>query len=96
MSDTARTETGGREGEVMRTLPHGTVIIWDTESKKAYPFYRAAGAKYRNHEHVRFSTDETDTVVLTVRRIEPSEISNEIRKVKRDSDHKNQTDRVAC
>jgi hypothetical protein len=60
-----------RQGIILRTLPHGTVIVWDQELKRSYPYYKAGTSTFSNMEHVRFSTDDTDTVVLAVERADP-------------------------
>ncbi len=64
--DTAAVD--GREGEVLRTLPHGTVIIWDPAKARSYPYYKAGHEKFQAGEAVRFLTDATDTVIVSVRR----------------------------
>jgi hypothetical protein len=61
----------GRAGLVLRVLPHGTVMIWDVTGERAYPFYKAGTVAYRLMEEIRFTTDETDTVVVTVSRPSP-------------------------
>ncbi len=61
-----------RPGVVLRTLPHGTVIVWDPALKRSYPYYKAGpNESFGQLEDVVFKTDETDTVVLTVARSEP-------------------------
>lgn len=61
-------EAKGREGEIMRVLPHGTVMIWDPAARRAYPFYKAGHEVFRAKEAVRFVTDPTDTFVVSVTR----------------------------
>ena len=59
----------GRVGEILRTLPHGTVMIWDVTKGRSYPFYRAGHDVFRAREAVEFATDTTDTYVVTVSRV---------------------------
>ena len=69
MSDT--TSAAKRPGEVLRVLPHGTVIIWDVVGSRSYPYYKAGKNEFRLREEVMFETDPTDTVVMSVGRSEP-------------------------
>lgn len=59
----------GRFGEILRTLPHGTVMIWDVAKERSYPFYRAGHDVFRVREAVEFATDTTDTYVVKVSRV---------------------------
>lgn len=63
------TAIDGRAGEVLRTLPHGTVIIWDPARERSYPYYKAGPEKFRAGEAVRFVTDKSDTVVVSLHRV---------------------------
>lgn len=65
----------GRAGLVLRILPHGTVMIWDVVGERAYPFYKAGTVQYRLMEEISFTTDETDTFVVTVSRPSPPSAS---------------------
>jgi hypothetical protein len=58
----------GRVGQIMRVLPHGTVMIWDPNCKRSYPYYRAGLEMFREKEAVEFRTDPTDTIVTDVAR----------------------------
>lgn len=58
----------GRTGLVMRVLPHGTVMIWEPSTKRAYPFYKAGLEVFHAMEEVRFLTDETDTIIVELAR----------------------------
>lgn len=61
-----------RRGLIMRTLAHGTIIVWDLEQRRAYPYYKAGPTDaFRINEEVLFSTDETDTLVTSVDRKAP-------------------------
>lgn len=62
-------QTFGRSGEVVRIAPHGTIIIWDSIAKRAYPFYKAGREPFRLGELVRFNTDATDTIVTSLRKL---------------------------
>jgi hypothetical protein len=60
---------GGRTGAVLRVLPHGTVMIWDLDKKRSYPFYKAGpDQNFRETEPVEFITDKTDTFVVAINR----------------------------
>lgn len=52
----------------MRVLPHGTVMVWEPHTKRAYPFYKAGLEVFHAMEEVRFITDATDTVVIELER----------------------------
>lgn len=58
----------GRRGIILRVLPHGTVIVWDTDRRRSYPYYKAGKDIFRLEEQVTFVTDPSDTVVLRVDR----------------------------
>jgi hypothetical protein len=62
-----------RTGEIMRTLSHGTVMIWDPVARRAYPYYNAGHETFRSKEPVTFTTDVTDTIVLSVAKAGGSE-----------------------
>lgn len=53
-----------RKGLILRILPHGTVIVWDTECNRSYPYYKAGPQEFVLMEDVLFSTDELDTIVV--------------------------------
>jgi hypothetical protein len=59
----------GRVGEISRTLPHGTVMIWDVAKARSYPFYSAGHDVFLVREAVEFATDATDTYVVKVSRV---------------------------
>jgi hypothetical protein len=60
-----------RAGLILRVLPHGTVIVWDCDGARAYPYYRAGTEKFSLNESVTFCTDDTDTLVVAVDRASP-------------------------
>jgi hypothetical protein len=68
----------GRAGQVLRVLPHGTVMIWDPVQERAYPFYKAGLVVYRARERVRFTTDATDTFVISVTKSEPPSLHKRV------------------
>ena len=59
-------ERNSRNGRILRTLPHGTVIIWDIAKRRSYPFYRAGAEVFRARQAVEFITDKTDTFVVKI------------------------------
>jgi len=61
--------SNGRFGIVARVLPHGSVIVYDPETHRSYPFYKAGLETFHAKEEVRFVTDETDTVIVSLRRV---------------------------
>ena len=61
-------ELKGRTGEVLRQLPHGTVMIWDLVKERSYPFYKAGHMVFREKETVEFITDKTDTFIVQIYR----------------------------
>ena len=61
-----------RQGVILRVLPHGTVVVWDTDRERSYPFYKAGTTVFRLLEHVVFETDATDTVVICIDKVGPS------------------------
>lgn len=69
MSDQIAASTG-RIGLIMRVLPHGTVMVWEPSTQRAYPYYKAGTEVYHAMEEVRFVTDQTDTVVERLERAE--------------------------
>jgi hypothetical protein len=68
---TEKTKEAGRTGQVLRVLAHGTVIIWDTQGSRSYPYYKAGQEEFGLDEEVVFVTDATDTVVMSVKRANP-------------------------
>lgn len=59
----------GRFGIVMRVTAHGSVMVFDPETRRSYPFYKAGFETYYAMEEVRFVTDGTDTVIVSMQRV---------------------------
>lgn len=68
----------GRVGIIMRVQPHGTIMVWEPSSQRAYPYYKAGTETYYAMEEVRFVTDSTDTVIERMDRAEGSGQSRRI------------------
>lgn len=56
-------------GLIFRVLAHGTVMVWDTERSRSYPYYGAGTQEFTVGESVLFSTDAKDTIVVELVRV---------------------------
>jgi hypothetical protein len=63
--------TEGRAGLILRVLAHGTIMVWDCERCRSYPYYKAGKEEFRLDETVLFATDATDTLVVRLDRATP-------------------------